>query len=388
MYQLQEAAATKMIEFKEMSALGLQNAITKRTVVDLNVRLQGSYLLIPHGGHYTGVESLLVVNLGSFAVTSSKNRVKEEINVAKMYRAGTSEQEILRELITKSYDQYCVELNDLQVMITYPGERWLPPVEKDIHVLRPTTVTVHLQKCLIMDDPRLPRLKVQGELPKINIKMAETRLLRAFEILLSIPQAQTRASPLDPVQEMMYSSTVSLKKVEMRRKRNIAKKEQKKSGEEDLMQFTDVELTFLLKEFNVSLEAQKKTAITSGEATADSGLESLLDFRMADLELQVTQKTFDMIAFVRLGGLGLVQHYKREEIQVISTPREEALFSIEYNQDMYAAASKVSLDISIAAPVIVIPASSVSRDAILMDFGNLTVKNKFETLDTKNVKVY
>jgi hypothetical protein len=57
-------------------------------------------------------------------------------------------------------------------MITYPGERWLPPVEKDIHVLRPTTVTVHLQKCLIMDDPRLPRLKVQGELPKINIKMA------------------------------------------------------------------------------------------------------------------------------------------------------------------------------------------------------------------------
>ncbi|KAI5727709.1 hypothetical protein M8J77_005899 [Diaphorina citri] len=332
MYQLQEAAATKMIEFKEMSALGLQNAITKRTVVDLNVRLQGSYLLIPHGGHYTGVESLLVVNLGSFAVTSSKNRVKEEINVAKMYRAGTSEQEILRELITKSYDQYCVELNDLQVMITYPGERWLPPVEKDIHVLRPTTVTVHLQKCLIMDDPRLPRLKVQGELPKINIKMAETRLLRAFEILLSIPQAQTRASPLDPVQEMMYSSTVSLKKVEMRRKRNIAKKEQKKSGEEDLMQFTDVELTFLLKEFNVSLEAQKKTAITSGEATADSGLESLLDFRMADLELQVTQKTFDMIAFVRLGGLGLVQHYKREEIQVISTPREEALFSIEYNQ--------------------------------------------------------
>ncbi|KAL1452781.1 hypothetical protein WDU94_006978, partial [Cyamophila willieti] len=53
---------------------------------------------------------------------------------------------------------------------------------------------------------------------------------------------------------------------------------------------------------------------------------------------------------------------------------------------MYAAASKVSLDISIAAPVLVIPASSVSTDAIIMDFGNLTVKNQFETLDTKNVK--
>lgn len=337
MYQLQEAAATKMIEFKEMSALGLQNAITKRTVLDLNVQLQGSYLLIPHSGHYTGVESLLVVNLGSIAVTSSKIMKKEEINVAKMYRSGTSEQEILRELIGKSYDQFIVELHDLQVMVTYPGERWLHPVEADTYVLRPTSVTVNLDKCLIMDDPRLPRLKVLGELPKIHIKMAETRLVRAFEILLSIPQKQTVAPPMDPVQELMYASTVSLKKVEMKRKRNIAKKElEKKSGDEDLMQFTDMELTFLLKEFTVSLEAQKASSESSISLSdislPSSSLQTLLDFKMVDFELRLTQKTFDMIAFVRLGGLGLVQHYKQQEIQVLSTPLEEALFSVEYNQ--------------------------------------------------------
>uniref|UniRef100_A0A8D8LZY6 Vacuolar protein sorting-associated protein 13C n=2 Tax=Cacopsylla melanoneura TaxID=428564 RepID=A0A8D8LZY6_9HEMI len=343
MYQLQEAAASKMIEIKEMSALGLQNAITKRTVLDLNIRLEGSYLLIPHGGHYTGVESLLVVNLGSIGLTSIKAcKTKEgEVNVAQMHRAGTSDTEIINALIEKSYDQFCVELNDLQAMITYPGERWLPPVEKDIYILRPMNVSVTMHKCLIMDDPRLPRVKVLGELPKINIKMAETRLLRAFEILLSIPQKTIEAPPMDPVQELMYSSTVSLKKVEMRRKRNIAKKQATKTEEEDLMQFTDLELKFLLKEFNVSLEAQRDQPAASPPSPSTPGTElspsppplvPLLDFKMADLEVQMTQKTFDLIAFVRLGGLSLVQNYKTDEIQVISTPREEALLTIQYNQ--------------------------------------------------------
>lgn len=56
------------------------------------------------------------------------------------------------------------------------GESWRPTVVDpnyayDGYILRPTSVYVDIYKCLIEDDPRLPKIKVEGNLPDVTIKI-------------------------------------------------------------------------------------------------------------------------------------------------------------------------------------------------------------------------
>lgn len=90
-----------------------------RITIDLHLNLAFPSLkmrLCVYSRYISGVESLLVVNLGSIALTSVMSTAKDEVNVAQMHRAGTSDLEILKQLIAKSYDKFTIELNDLQVI--------------------------------------------------------------------------------------------------------------------------------------------------------------------------------------------------------------------------------------------------------------------------------
>lgn len=64
----------------------------------------------------------------------------------------------------------------LQILIANKGEKWKnkynESFQNELYILKPTTLTIQLEKCLIVDDPRLPLLKVTGELPAIDIKIA------------------------------------------------------------------------------------------------------------------------------------------------------------------------------------------------------------------------
>jgi hypothetical protein len=53
-FRLQANAESKLADFKEMSATGLQYAIQQQSVVDLYVDLQAPYVIVPHGGFYSG----------------------------------------------------------------------------------------------------------------------------------------------------------------------------------------------------------------------------------------------------------------------------------------------------------------------------------------------
>ena len=62
-----------------------------------------------------------------------------------------------------------------QVLIALKGEDWMTALSKSegtaMHLLLPTNLSVELQKCLITDDPRLPRLKIIGHLPNVEINI-------------------------------------------------------------------------------------------------------------------------------------------------------------------------------------------------------------------------
>jgi hypothetical protein len=52
--RLQATAESKLADLKKMSATGLQHAIQQQNIMDLNVDLQAPYIIVPHGGFYSG----------------------------------------------------------------------------------------------------------------------------------------------------------------------------------------------------------------------------------------------------------------------------------------------------------------------------------------------
>lgn len=56
----------------------------------------------------------------------------------------------------------------------------------------------------------------------------------------------------------------------------------------------------------------------------------------------------------------------------------------ENAKEMYQKATKIALNIRLRAPKLLVPVSSQSMDALLLDLGVISIKNQFLILDVKN----
>lgn len=115
--QLQTAAAEQLEGLKEMSALGLEYAIEKHSVLDIQVDMQASQLIIPHGGLYEDSKALIVVNLGSLKMHSLEKGDMAGISVKQLVSMGKSEEEVLLHLREHSYDKFVLKIVNFQVII-------------------------------------------------------------------------------------------------------------------------------------------------------------------------------------------------------------------------------------------------------------------------------
>lgn len=61
-----------------------------------------------------------------------------------------------------------------QVQMILPGESWKIDQlgSPDQYLIHPISLEVGLDRCLITDDPRLPKIKIHAKLPSICLKMA------------------------------------------------------------------------------------------------------------------------------------------------------------------------------------------------------------------------
>ncbi|KAL1140358.1 hypothetical protein AAG570_000290, partial [Ranatra chinensis] len=112
--QLQAAASMKLAEITEKSASGLQHMIQQHGIFDLNVDMSASHVLIPKNGFYVENENpMVVINLGRIQIVSKpRGSVK---NVKELHTQGTSSDQILQEMRSRSYDNFSIQLSDLQV---------------------------------------------------------------------------------------------------------------------------------------------------------------------------------------------------------------------------------------------------------------------------------
>lgn len=113
-FRLSSVAENSISNIKEMSSTGLQHAIEQHTHLELKISIHAPICLLPYQGKYLGNENLLIVNLGLLTI-NTEDRQMSLMDVKKMHAQGANEDEILKEMIAQSYDQFKVSYESKRV---------------------------------------------------------------------------------------------------------------------------------------------------------------------------------------------------------------------------------------------------------------------------------
>ncbi|XP_074661340.1 intermembrane lipid transfer protein VPS13A-like [Tubulanus polymorphus] len=339
--QLSAAAMSKFEEFKEISATGLQHAIQEHKYTDISIDVKPSYVIVPEKGVYTKDVNCLILDLGNLTVVSEKNQVPE---------VGELQQMAFEDVIERAYDRFNIELQSVQLLYAKSGGDWQSARQQNnspMHILRPMKLALNVHKSMIMNDARIPKMKVVGELPLLSLNMSDHRLQEIIKLGQSIPLPEP--SP-DFKETVVFESDdlpaeVALTKINVPavpkapgyesssdESSDEGKKEKKKKSDEeetpDNVQCTDLKLTFVIKEICLNVfQRQNGLDIPTIKLVIDT------------LGTEVEMRTFDMRVNTYLGGLYL-QHlqFKALEngplINLVNTPIREGsgkkLLSIQY----------------------------------------------------------
>jgi len=245
-------------------------------------------------------------NMGNFSVKSVGSRQqKEGLSISQMVRVGSTEEDIVTEMLSQSYDKFAVGLDDVQILSLLPGEDWTEVIQRMDHqcfILKPMSVSFVVEKSLVLDDPRLPKLKISGHLPSIHCYVVDVRLVNMAAVLLSIPTpASAQQQPVDSILQPESAGIDEISAASKASGDALQHLEEAFTYAADaapLVQATDLLLRFHVQDIQFGLSAPR-----AGGRKASG--HPLISFAMEDLGIVLTRKTFEMAADVTLNDLAL-----------------------------------------------------------------------------------
>ncbi|XP_040904460.1 vacuolar protein sorting-associated protein 13C isoform X1 [Toxotes jaculatrix] len=194
---LTSATLSKLEEIKEKTATGLSHIIETRKVLDLRIDLKPSYMLVPRSGFYSDMSDLIIIDFGSLQLNSV-----EQSSLSSSSSSFSS----LEEIMDRAYERYSVELRRVQILYSKSGEDWKSARLQGSsvqHILHPMDFTVHLAKCMVEKDARMPRFKVSGELPLLHVKISDQKIQNVLELVDSIPLPNVGSAVSTPTEKAL-----------------------------------------------------------------------------------------------------------------------------------------------------------------------------------------
>ncbi|XP_037905174.1 vacuolar protein sorting-associated protein 13 isoform X4 [Hermetia illucens] len=368
--ELEGAASERLMNIKERSATGIQYMVESHSKLMVHISLMPNVIIIPYGGVYiSGFTSAIIISLGSLDIKTIP-RDDGDRDIKEMHAAGAQQEEILQEMMKRAYDKFSLTINDIQILMAKPKEKWMAVLtegkKSEMHLLRPIKVIIQADLCVVGDDPRLPKTKVKIEIPSIGINVTDDRVIEAVSVVTSIPfpegKAPEETSNLTKTQSLA-ASTVSLMRFLDQEKAKMAKKAAAANTDlaEEIVQYTDLEAEFVLTELKVSIykaradsdkdtpsSDQYKTPVdefttdnfdnTMLSPTGSSDYDKILSLQIVKLAANVAQRTYEMVASVKLGAIQM-DHYDKFDnkitvLPIIDSPRyaakSEDLLAIDY----------------------------------------------------------
>lgn len=290
--KLQAQAVSKLNDIKAMSATGLQHAIEQRKALEVLVDLKPSYLVVYEGGRKKDNKLILVISFGQLYVHGLP-RSRKAPTVRELVKSGSTESEVMQVMISQAYEKYSVRVTATEVIVCPPGKAWKPLLrggKSELHVLEPTDVLVEIDKCIIVENIRLPKIRVSGKLPLLRVSVTDFKLVQVLKVLNSIqtaePSSSVKAVEATPV--TLTGECDLPTKIETTTALNVVPKGDQSSASSesvrrDDIDVTDVELNFEITE--VALEISQ---------TIQGVLKPLVLFQANQLSLKLELRPLDL----------------------------------------------------------------------------------------------
>lgn len=316
--QLTSATLMKLEEIKERTAAGLSHMIETRKVLDLQINLQPSYMLIPKSGFYHEKTDLIIVDFGSFQLNS--------INQGSLPTACSSS---LEELMDKAYDRFHVQLKRVQMLFSKPGQDWKTArglKSSPLHILQPLDIEVGLSKAMVERDSRMPKFKVFGELPLLRLKISDYKIQGVFELVNSIPLPQSPTSSPTTKEKKIPAVPILTRRPEKLFKRDIEKslilEAESSSDSDDEFFDTAADVSFPVK---IKPIQKVRTETAKPTETGETSLEELTDlqlkFEIKEVTLELTKQQENLentILLFSIQQLGTEACVKTYDLSVVS----------------------------------------------------------------------
>ncbi|NXB93684.1 VP13A protein, partial [Vidua chalybeata] len=219
--QLTSATLMKLEEFREKTSTGkfcvnyfclfvfnnctifsgLLYIIETQKVLDLKINLMASYIIVPQKGFYDHTSNLLLLDLGSFKMTSKSRSDLSQIKVG---------QTSIEDIMSRAYDSFDVQLSSMQLLYSKHDENWREARKlknSSQCILQPLDVKLEFSRAMVVTDARMPRFKLSGQLPLLSIQISDQKVTSILELIDSIPKPESAPPTSSPPK--MTEATVS-----------------------------------------------------------------------------------------------------------------------------------------------------------------------------------
>ncbi|GMT29125.1 hypothetical protein PFISCL1PPCAC_20422 [Pristionchus fissidentatus] len=279
--QLTAAAMSRYEEVKTRSALGMQHALEKKTKLVLDMVIQPATIYICDGGTFNEFKPVLLADLGLLTITTVD--VDETKMADKMER-----------LTAKAYDRFRVELSNVVVVLAEnvaDAESARTAPSSPLHLLRPTGLDIQIHKCGI-DDLKLAKLRVLGNLPDVVIGISDDHLIMLLKLLLSIPKP-----PADPV-TAKEEELVAAPKLKDRAKMKTIMEDEVELSVEPTEEPKDV-----LAKNNQQVQIELQLQLNEIGLIVSRGSSTLVALSVLGMKCKLQMRTHDMVVKAQMGAL-------------------------------------------------------------------------------------
>ncbi|XP_072243962.1 intermembrane lipid transfer protein VPS13A isoform X3 [Leuresthes tenuis] len=184
--ELTNATLMKLEQFRDRTATGLMYVIETQKVLDLDLNLMASYVIIPQSGFYNGTQNILLLDLGHFKMSSQSRKNLPQLSV-------TSSN--IEDIISRAYDSFDIQLSSLQFLYSKPDGDWKKARKQKRsphHILEPVDLKVVFSRAMVVKDSRMAKYKMSGELPLLSLRISDIKLRSVMELVDSIPLPESR----------------------------------------------------------------------------------------------------------------------------------------------------------------------------------------------------
>ncbi|XP_068165987.1 intermembrane lipid transfer protein VPS13A [Antennarius striatus] len=187
--ELTNATLMKLEQFRDRTATGLLYVIETQKILDLNLNLKASYVIVPQTGFYDGTQNILLLDLGHFKMSSLSRKDLPQLSVISSN---------IEDIMSRAYDSFDVQLSSLQFLYSKPDVDWKmarKQKQSPLHILEPVDLKVLFSRAMVVKDSRMAKYKMSAKLPLLSLRISDVKLRSVLELVDSIPLPESKRSP-------------------------------------------------------------------------------------------------------------------------------------------------------------------------------------------------